>query len=369
MPDASLSKPRILVVEDNYLVADTICDLVRDCGCEVAGAVGHVHDGVELLSAAQVDGAVVDINLHGSPSYALCDELQRRNVPFFFLTGHSARSSLPHQFQTARLLTKPLDVGQFKSALADIKVSLPEKRARRSLGNGLLDSLSDGDLRLLESKLERVALHDGAQIETAGQPLSHVHFLTGGLVSTVARGDHGHGIELALVSTEGATGIAALLESSGTSFADSIVQVGGTAWRIRADELAPLLQLRGSLQADLLRYVHAIMAEVAATTLATGHAKIEQRVARWLLIAADRCGTHKLAVTHDQLSKALAVRRSGITVALHMLESRRLVRSRRKLVEILDREGLLREIDGLFVPPIRSAAPVGLRDREDQAAG
>ena len=101
------------------------------------------------------------------------------------------------------------------------------------------------------------------------------------------------------------------------------------------------------LQDRVLSYVHALMAQIAETTLATGHAKIEQRLARWLLMATDRCGSRKLPITHEQLSRSLAVRRSGITVALHMLELRRLVRSQRKLVEILDRGGLIQESDGL----------------------
>src|SRR5258708_26242323 len=113
-----LSKPKILVIEDNCLVADALCDLVRDCGCDVAAAVGHVEHGVQFLADRTVDGAVVDINLHGSLSFSICDELQRRNVPFFFLTGHVGRTSIPAEFRDAKLLTKPLDVHQFKSALA-----------------------------------------------------------------------------------------------------------------------------------------------------------------------------------------------------------------------------------------------------------
>lgn len=351
------------MVEDNYLVADTICDLVRDCGCEVAGAVGHVQHGVEFLADKDVDGAIVDINLHGSPSYAICDELQRRNVPFFFLTGHTARASLPRQFQSARLLTKPLDVGQFKSALADIRVSLPEKRAQGSWGNALLDSMSEADMRLIEPHLEKVGLREGQMLEVSSEPVSHVHFPISGLVSTMARCEQGRRIELTLVSSEGATGIASMLEGNGRTFADAIVQIGGLAWRIATADLAPLLQASPSLQAHLLRFAHTMMAELAETTLATGHAKIEQRVARWLLLASERCGTHKLTITHDQLSKSLAVRRSGITVALHMLESRRLVRSRRKLVEIVDREGLLHEVDGLYGRPGASLAASGHEEK------
>src|SRR5258708_4202281 len=72
---------------------------------------------------------------------------------------------------------------------------------------------------------------------------------------------------------------------------------------------------------------------------------------RWLPAApAARCDTDRLEVPHDHVSQSLAVRRSGITVALHMLESRGVIKSHRKRVEILDQAGLLREAEGFYGP-------------------
>jgi CRP-like cAMP-binding protein len=367
-----LSKPKILVIEDNSLVADALCDLVRDCGYDVAGAVGYVQHGVQFLSDRPVDGAVVDINLHGTPSFPICDELQRRNVPFFFLSGHAVQANVPAQFRSAKFLTKPVDVSQFKLALEEIRLTPANDRSPRRWGNALLDALGDQDVRLLEPKLERVALRAGQSLEVVQQPVTHVHFIASGLVSLMARCPQGRRIELSLLGAEGATGITALLDNRGpSSLVDAVVQIGGGGWRIAAGDLMAVLRAHRSLQDHLLGYVHSLMAQIAETTLATGHAKIEQRLARWLLMAADRCGTLKLPVTHEQLSRSLAVRRSGITVALHMLESRHLIKSQRKLVEILDRAALMRQIEGLHrwsesFPG--SATPVGPREHEDQTA-
>jgi CRP-like cAMP-binding protein len=85
---------------------------------------------------------------------------------------------------------------------------------------------------------------------------------------------------------------------------------------------------------------------MAETALAVGHDHTDQRLARWLLQACDRLGGPSVAVTHEQLAQALGVRRSGATVALHMLESKGLIRSRRRLVEIRDRDGLARAATG-----------------------
>ena len=368
-----LSKPKILVIEDNALVADAICDLVRDCGYDVAGAVGYVQQGIQFLADGNVDGAVVDINLHGSPSFPICDELQRRNVPFFFVSGHILDTKVPSQFQNAKFLTKPVDVGQFRSALAEIRLRPASDPSPKRWGNGFLDMLPEQERRLLEPKLERVALREGQVLEAAAQPLAHVHFLTSGLVSLMARCQQGRRIEVGLLGAEGATGIAALLDPNRTSILDAVVQIGGGAWRMAAGDFVAMLHMQRGLEGRVLGYVHSLIAQVAETTVVTGHAKIEHRLARWLLMAAERCGTHKLPITHEQLSRSLAVRRSGITVALHMLESRHLIRSQRKLVEILDHAGLVREIEGLHgwtgSAAVTGGTPVGLRDQENQTAG
>jgi CRP-like cAMP-binding protein len=372
MLETGLSKPKILVIEDNSLVADAICDLVRDCGCDVAGAVGHVQHGVQFLSDCAVDGAVVDINLHGSLSFPICDELQRRKVPFLFLSGYAVQSSVPPQFRNARFLTKPVDAGLFKSALAEFRLTPANDKGPRRWGNALLDQLGNDDITLLETKLERVALREGQLIEAAMQPAAHVHFITSGLVSLMARSPRGRRIELSQIGAEGAAGLSALLDSKGTSVVDAEVQLGGSAWRMATGDLRAILRLHRSLHDQMLNHVHSLMAQIAETTLATGHAKIEQRLARWLLLAADRCGSFKLPITHEQLSRSLAVRRSGITVALHMLESRHLIRSQRKLVEILDQEGLMREVEGLHgwsESPTMNGAPGGPEDQDSHIAG
>ena len=97
-------KPRILVVEDNYLTAKAVCDIVRDCGFSVAGAVARLESGLDFLAERDIDGAIVDINLDGTQSFPLCAELNRRKVPFCFLTGY-APSIIPPAFRSAPLLS------------------------------------------------------------------------------------------------------------------------------------------------------------------------------------------------------------------------------------------------------------------------
>jgi CRP-like cAMP-binding protein/CheY-like chemotaxis protein len=347
---------RILVLEDNYLVADALCDLVRDCGCEVAGAVGHVDSAMEFVQQRVIDGAVVDISLHGDPSFPVCDELQHRKVPFFFLSGYGSWV-LPDAFRGSRLLSKPVNRTDFQTALIELghnERTLPDKK-RTVLGNALIDSLPDTAFWALEPRLERVFLRPGQMLHQARQPIGHVYFPTEGLISLMARGSRGRRLEVGLVGSEGMTAAAALLDENSVTATEAIVQLPGKAWRISARELVSAAERDSVLRASLLRYVRSMVGQMAQTAVATGHAKIEQRVARWLLMASARCRSSRIEVTHEHLSQVLAVRRSGITVALHMLETRRVIKSYRKLVEILDHAGLVREADGHYGPSEESA--------------
>jgi len=118
------SRPNILVVEDNFLVAREVCGIVRDCGFAVAGPVGQVAQGVELLAGQPVDGAIVDIRLGNALSYPICRELTRRHVPFVFLTAYE-RSFIPDPFRRVPVLSKPVQPAEIKTVLASLASCAP----------------------------------------------------------------------------------------------------------------------------------------------------------------------------------------------------------------------------------------------------
>jgi CRP-like cAMP-binding protein len=86
--------------------------------------------------------------------------------------------------------------------------------------------------------------------------------------------------------------------------------------------------------------VHVFSVQVAHTALANGRAKIEERLARWLLMVHDRIDGDEVNLTHDFIALMLGVRRPGVTDALHALEGKGLIRSTRGVLRIVDREGL-----------------------------
>src|SRR5215510_1963897 len=118
MPDTiGVIRPRILIAEDNYLVAEELGDAVRGCGYSVAGAAPSVQSGLALIAGDAIDGAVLDIDLAGTPSFPMCKALAAKGVPFLFLSAYSVNSVVPVEFSMAPRLRKPLVAAELESVL------------------------------------------------------------------------------------------------------------------------------------------------------------------------------------------------------------------------------------------------------------
>ncbi|KQY27821.1 hypothetical protein ASD32_24915 [Rhizobium sp. Root483D2] len=105
-----------------------------------------------------------------------------------------------------------------------------------------------------------------------------------------------------------------------------------------------------TLGGTLSKYARAFSLQTTFTALATGHAQIEQRLARWLVMVHDRVDGDSFTITHDLLSLMLGVRRQGVTVALQILEGDHLIKSTCGTIEIKDREGLIEAGEGTYGP-------------------
>src|SRR5262249_39111293 len=120
---------------------------------------------------------------------------------------------------------------------------------------------------------------------------------------------------------------------------------------ISADDLRRAMAESGSLAAWLMRYAHVFAIQAGHTALANAHGKIEERLARWLLMAQDRVDGDELFLTHEFLAVMLGVRRAGVTTALHQLEAQALISTARGSVIVLDRAGLEESANGLYGVP------------------
>lgn len=99
---------KILIVEDNLLLAEVTKILLEDSGCQVVGPAGWLQRGLEMAQDKTLDGAVLDINLHGEMSFPIAEALSARGVPFVFVTGYEDRSIVPLAYRSAPRLDKPV---------------------------------------------------------------------------------------------------------------------------------------------------------------------------------------------------------------------------------------------------------------------
>ena len=100
--------PRVLIVEDEWLLAELLEATIRGLGFDVVGPTSNVADALALLAAEPVTIAMLDVSLGGTQrSFAVARELLERKIPFAFITGYS-HTDLPPEFSGQALLNKPL---------------------------------------------------------------------------------------------------------------------------------------------------------------------------------------------------------------------------------------------------------------------
>jgi CheY-like chemotaxis protein len=111
--------PRILVVDDEPLVSMLIEDWLVELGCEVVGPARSVQQGLDMAGSAELDGAILDVNLAGSNSYSVAATLKQRGVPFAFATGDGSIDAKAG-FADPILLSKPFDFEGVKTVLGKL---------------------------------------------------------------------------------------------------------------------------------------------------------------------------------------------------------------------------------------------------------
>jgi CRP-like cAMP-binding protein len=228
---------------------------------------------------------------------------------------------------------------------------MTELRVSSVAKNRILDGLSPHDREMLEAHLEPVALKFRQRLQPAGRKIASVYFVDAGLASVVAITASGRRqAEIGVIGREGMTGLAVILGTDRSPH-EIFMQVEGHGRRMDASALRGLLDNSRSLSAYLAKYAHVFAVQAGHTALANAQGNIEERLARWLLMAHDRLNGDDLHLTHEFLSIMLGVRRAGVTTALHQLEKAALISTARGCVTVLDRGGLEGSANGLYGVP------------------
>jgi CheY-like chemotaxis protein len=112
-----MAEKRILVVEDEFLIALDIAGVLEQAGIVVIGPAGTVGDALQAIDGAEVHGALLDAHLAGEPVTRIADALKARGIPFAFVSGYG-REQLPQAHRGALLVKKPFTGKDLLAAVA-----------------------------------------------------------------------------------------------------------------------------------------------------------------------------------------------------------------------------------------------------------
>ncbi|HEU4780571.1 MAG TPA: Crp/Fnr family transcriptional regulator [Steroidobacteraceae bacterium] len=211
--------------------------------------------------------------------------------------------------------------------------------ARADAKNQLLVSLPVADYTRMASGFEPVQLTYGEVLYEPGEPMSAVYFPGDSLVSLLTLVEGHRALEVGLVGREGMIG-ARLALGAATSPVRALVQGTGTAMRMSSERFLKEFRRCTALQRGLLKFTDTLMIQISQTAACNRFHFVEARLARWLLMTAERMASSEFHLTHEFLADMLGVRREGVTVAASGLQRRNLIRYRRGDITILDMQGL-----------------------------
>ena len=202
--------------------------------------------------------------------------------------------------------------------------------------NRILACMSPELFDCVRPHLQPVELPRRALLQEHNRQIDHIYFIERGVASLLARTQRDGPVEVAIVGRLGFVGVAAIL---GTMRSPNrcLMATPGEALRIGCKDLQRIMLETPGVRCHLLNYVHALLIQNTQTALCNVRHQLEERLCRWLLLAADRLDGNVIPLTHDQLSMILGVRRAGVTTALAKLYEDGAVIKTRGTVEIVDR--------------------------------
>jgi CRP-like cAMP-binding protein len=194
----------------------------------------------------------------------------------------------------------------------------------KAISNRILLSLPEDEFALLRPSLEWMDLPHHFIVHQAGTPLEYACFPNRGLISTVVSMKQGREVEAGVLGNEGCTGIPLAVNLRSTPL-QQVVQIEGDGHRLDREYLEELLPQLPQFRFALARYSIIQGMQTAQTAACNRLHGIEQRLARWLLMAQDRVDSGWLALTHDFLAIMLGTDRPTVSVAARQLQARQAI--------------------------------------------
>jgi len=216
-----------------------------------------------------------------------------------------------------------------------------QKRPRPALRNFLLAGLPEDEQERLLPDLEVINLKLKDFLFKPGDETDYVYFPGGGFCSLVTVLDDGGMVEVATIGREGMVGVDAVLR--GARLSSSAVMVQGetdTCYRMTSTSFRREMDRRAAFYEVVTRYMHALMGSVMQSTACNAVHSVEERLARWLLMAQDRMASDEFPLTQEFVAMMLGATRPTVTVVAGTLQREGLITYRRGRVKVLNRKKL-----------------------------
>ena len=207
------------------------------------------------------------------------------------------------------------------------------------LDRSLLRRIGTDELQRLRPLLEAVAAPQGVAVATVGEPPGYVWFPNGAVVSAIVRLGDGEAVEAALIGAEGIVGLDVFWGGK-TALMSAVVQVSGSVFRARSDDLRERLDELPALRREVLLYGGSLLVMVAQVAACNATHSLRQRMARWLLMAHDRAGRDRFRLTHEFIATMINVRRAGVSQFASQMRDAGAIAYTRGEIHIVDRATL-----------------------------
>jgi len=205
--------------------------------------------------------------------------------------------------------------------------------------NRLFESLGPATRERLRPHVELVTLTRARVLCEPGDALRYAYFPLDGMLSLLGITEDGHSLEVATVGNEGMVGVPLALHGSASPY-QVLVQMSGTAYRVRGDAFLRECLRGEDLHAAALAYASEVLQQVVQSAVCHAFHPLTPRVCRWLLASRARAQANTLALTQECLAQMLGVSRPRVSHALVMLEARHLIHQGRARIHIIDPTGL-----------------------------
>jgi CRP-like cAMP-binding protein len=219
--------------------------------------------------------------------------------------------------------------------------ALPTSNRPPPSENLLLAALPAGDYQRIAPKLKLIPLKLKDVLHKPGEPIRDVYFPGGGFLSVLTVLEDGGMVEVATIGREGMVGASAILDGNTPIPSLAMVQAEmDTCYRMTVADFRREIDRRGAFFDLLGRYSQALVGFIMQSTACNAIHSVEQRLARWLLLASDRVGSHDFALTQEFVAMMLGATRPTVTVVAGTLQKAGLITYHRGHVTIVDRERL-----------------------------